>query len=192
MLFQKSIWNIIAATTLTVAALGAISLDSAMGWTATVFFGSITLLLINRYFKTYNTAKGKGKQFYQDAVNSPGQTDISPEGIFQYNERGFIVKLEEVEQSIHWKQVKCMVAYKLDRFASDDICLDIIYGQDSRFTIFEETPGWENFVDKSKQALPGIDHFWDIEITTPIIEGNATLVYDWKGRSLEEIEKEYY
>ena len=46
---------------------------------------------------------------------------------------------------------------KVRRFASDDIGMDLLWGEKDYY--FEETPGWEICVDRSNR-LKGIDQFW--------------------------------
>lgn len=117
---------------------------------------------------------------------------MSDDGIFTYTDKGFQLKISQDVHQLEWRQVKTMIAYKMDRFASDDICMDVFCDNGVNFTVSEETPGWYRFVDHSKKNISDIANFWEIEMVTPGFEANLSIVYDRYNRNIYQIEKEYY
>ena len=160
--------------------------DLLFGWVATILFGSITLLILIRQFRTGRMGENQRVADTSTRVGSPND-----DGIFTYYEKGFSLTIQKNEHTIPWKQVRSMVAYKMDRFASDDISMDVFCEGNINFSISEETAGWTKFLDNSKKALP-IDQFWEIEMATPGLEIYLSVVYDKQNRSFKEIQKEYY
>lgn len=77
-------------------------------------------------------------------------------GKFIYDEDGFIFQANPDPQKIKWTDIERLIAYKQDLFTMDEICLDIFYNNE-QITITEETPGWYQFVEKTKlvfQIIP--------------------------------------
>ena len=161
--------------------------DLVFGGIATILFGTITLLIITRQFRTGRAGNNNASRKSTDLAFSPANDD----GIFTYDEKGFTLTIQKKQHTIPWKQVRSMVAYKMDRFASDDISLDVFCEGNINFSISEETAGWAKFLDNSKKALP-IDKFWEIEMATPGLEIYLSVVYDKQNRPFKEIQKEYY
>lgn len=69
-----------------------------------------------------------------------------------------------------------MIAYKLDLFTTDEICIDIVYNN-RQITVNEETPGWYQFVEKIKLIFPSIRDNWEAEVVHPAFETNLTIIY---------------
>ena len=165
--------------------------DLVFGQIATVFFGSIALLLLVKHFK--NNARENNIKLNQPASKAPASNqpaELSNE-IFTFNGENFTIQIEQEVRSVSWKQVQSMIAYKIDRFASDNICLDVFCDSNINFTINEESAAWDKFLDHSKRALP-IDQFWEIEMVTHSPDTNLTIVYDRRNRTIKEILKRYY
>lgn len=155
-------------------------------WLAVIFLGGISILILIRYF--IKDDKGQSKEHAKKSLNEL----MTDDGIFTYSEKGFQLKISQTIHHLEWKKVKTMIAYKMDRFASDDICMDVFCDNEVNFTISEETPGWYRFVDHSKKHIPEIANLWEIEMVTPGFEANLSIVYDRHYRNIHEIEKEYY
>ena len=171
---------------MTAVSLWIATTDLVFGGIATILFGTITLLILTRQFKS-----GRLGNSGASGAAKGGLADANDDGIFTYDEKGFTLLIQQEEHNISWKQVRSMVAYKMDRFASDDISLDVFCDNKINFSISEETPGWLKFLDNSKNALP-IDKFWEIEMATPGLEIYLSVVFDRQNRSFPEIQKEYY
>jgi hypothetical protein len=113
-------------------------------------------------------------------------------GIFMYFNDGFEVILDGQRGRISWQSVVGMIGYKRDLYAIDCICLDVLCEGHPPFAINEQTPGWFQFVKRSKAVFKQISEDWEIKITIPPFEPNLTLVYDRQGRSLADfMEVEY-
>lgn len=98
-------------------------------------------------------------------------------GKFNYEDDGFIFHFDNGPQKIKWNDVVRLTAYKKDLLTIDEIRMDIIYN-DFQFTITEETPGWFQFILKTKLIFPTIPESWDIEIIHPAFAANLTVLYE--------------
>jgi hypothetical protein len=105
------------------------------------------------------------------------QEVFNDDGIFIYADDGFSIELKDGIHNIKWREIDKLVAYKTDLLTTDEICLDIIYGC-HKITISEDTPGWYQFVEKSKLMFNKIDHAWDTKIMQPAFETNLTIIYE--------------
>lgn len=183
---RKATLNILAGLLLASLCLWAATTNMRFIWLAAIFFVGIPLLILMRQYSKTGLFRKPGKKKTGD------ETINNSEGIFTYTDAGFRLLVEQKEHSVEWKQVRSMVAYKMDRFASDDLAMDVFCDEGVNFTISEETVGWNKFLDNSKTALPSIAKLWEIEMATPGPESVVTLVYDYKNRSLDTIRREYY
>ncbi|CAN5453861.1 hypothetical protein BH11BAC3_BH11BAC3_14330 [soil metagenome] len=182
----KSILNIITGLLLCVLSLWATTSNLKFAWLAVIFIGGISILILIRYF-----IKDTNGQF-NNTTKKPLNELMADDGIFTFSDKGFQLKISQTIHQLEWRQVKTMIAYKMDRFASDDICMDVFCDNGVNFTISEETPGWYRFIDISKKHIAEIANFWEIEMVTPGNEANLSIVYDRHNRNMGEIEKEYY
>ena len=169
---------------------------SIIGWIGLLFFGSATILAILIYFfpksvlinKLYLNITGKlnenaeGKKNFMEIYND--------DGIFEYNDSGFIIQTPKSKENINWDQIYLMLGYKEDLFSIDSICLNVYYGENKSFNINEETLGWFNFLKYSKTVFPNIEKDWEFNISVPVFERKLTVIYDSKNRELSEILKE--
>jgi hypothetical protein len=99
------------------------------------------------------------------------------EGLFLYVADGFIFSLKDGPEKIKWTDIERLAAYKLDLITVDEIRMDITWNN-RQFTISEETPGWFQFVLKTKAVFPAIPQEWDISIIHPAFERNYTVLYE--------------
>ena len=76
----------------------------------------------------------------------------------------------------NWDGVEMIVAYKVDLLTTDEICLDIFYGN-LQITFTEETPGWYLFIKKLGSVFPSIPSCWDAVIAQPAFAENRTVLY---------------
>jgi len=97
-------------------------------------------------------------------------------GLFAYHDDGFTYKFESGPKRFKWTDIDELKGYKLDRMTIDDICIDIIYGE-LQFTIYEDTPGWYQFIEKTKKIFPSIPKDWDWTIAFPTFATNSTILY---------------
>ena len=119
----------------------------------------------------------KGTVFYGEAHRSaPLEDRLKDPGSFVYHEDGFDYPLKDGQRKIKWADIDALVAYKSDLLTTDEICLDIVWGE-WQTTITEQTPGWHQFIEKIKTIFPGIPPNWDTEITQPPFAENRTILY---------------
>lgn len=104
-------------------------------------------------------------------------------GQFIYEEDGFILQFKSERQKIKWTDIERLIAYKADLLTTDEICIDIVFNN-FQVTITEETPGWYQFIEKTKLVFPGISKNWDSEIVYPAFVTNLTILYQRADREM--------
>ena len=172
-----------------------INRNFTFGWIGTLFFGGGTILSIIKYFQpnfNWFTRIDPNSKEFKEQTEKEFNEIYNDNGIFTFEVDSFTIKTTKGIYLIQWSEIKSMLGYKLDNFATDCICLDVFCNQEKNFKITEETAGWFRFLDNVKKALPTIDKSWHIEISTPTFETNLTVIYDKENRSLEEVTNEYY
>ena len=113
-------------------------------------------------------------------------------GIFIYHVDGFTANFKDGECTLKWVDIETIIAYKRDRMTTDCICLDVFYLSTFSFGITEDTKGWYQFLIKMSDAFPQIKRGWEMEIAQPPFKTNLTLLFDKKGRTIEEVMKINY
>ncbi len=113
------------------------------------------------------------------------------EGIFSYTEAGFTISFDSKPTSIQWNEIDTLLAYKKDLLATDEICLDM-HWRGQMIRISESTNGWYQFLERLPKIFPGIKQSWNFDIIHPAFATNLTLLFDRKGRSIEQVLKEEY
>ncbi|HEX5154697.1 MAG TPA: hypothetical protein VFW07_24790 [Parafilimonas sp.] len=68
-------------------------------------------------------------------------------GIFNYNDLGFDIKLDNELCSIKWTDIERLQAYKVDLMTTDEICIDVTFNN-RWIMITEDTPGWYQFIER--------------------------------------------
>ena len=111
-------------------------------------------------------------------------------GKFIYEDDGFIFPFKSERQKFKWTDIERLIAYKLDLMTTDEMCLDIVYNN-WQTTITEETPGWYQFIEKTKLAFPNIPKNWDSEIVYPAFAKNLTILYQRADREIPD-ENNFY
>lgn len=131
-----------------------------MGWIKRIF----SKLTPNRHPTNLNSGKT-----FAEKYNEPG--------VFQYDEKGFIIQYEDFTKRIDWSDIIQLNVYKKDLVTIDRIDMEIVYG-DKYFTISEDLPGWYQFVLRTKEIFPSIPKDWDIQIIQPPFAANYTTIYE--------------
>lgn len=140
------------------------------------YFTSLFILLLG-IFKFISSFFNQGNQ---SQVNSTTKTinklndDL---GKFRYDEDGFIFSFDDGSKKIRWVEINKLIAYKVDLMTVDEIRMDILCDT-YQFTITEETPGWFQFVLKTKKVFPEINENWDLQIIKPAFEATVMVVYE--------------
>lgn len=76
-----------------------------------------------------------------------------------------------------------MTAYKADLITIDQLRLDIEF-RGLTLPISEDTPGFFQFIVKTKEVFPTIAKDWDLKIIHPAFEANVTVIYErWQQHS---------
>ena len=88
---------------------------------------------------------------------------------------GFILK--NTGRLCSWNEIEKIVAYKVDLLTIDDIRLDIDFPE-FVVTISEDDPGFELFLKKMKEALPGILENWYEKVVQPPFAANPTIIFN--------------
>jgi len=102
-------------------------------------------------------------------------------GKFKYEDDDFIFQFDKEPQKIKWADVERLVAYKADLMTIDEIRMDIVYNN-WRTTITEDTPGWFQFILKTKSVFKSIPNDWDVKIIQPAFATNLTVLYEREDR----------
>jgi hypothetical protein len=189
----KQIWLIIVSFFFVAAAIWTKEkYSSLMFWGIIVFFGGgglfflLRLLNPQNLFVTHDTALGK--EILADQFKKQ-QEDL---GFFSYDDTGFSLTEQKGVTHYNWLDIETIFGYKEDRYTTDEICLDIFTNGNHYLTLTESTPGWYQFNDRLTKCIPSISNSWDGEIAVPAFETKLTLLFDKKGRTLNEAEAECY
>ena len=146
-----------------------------------------TLQKILNFFSPDRTRK-----HYQISEESQKAFDIKYNdlGKFTYEDDGFNFQFKSKKQKIRWTEIERLIAYKQDLMTTDEICIDIVFNN-WQTTITEETPGWYQFVERTKFIFPDIPKNWDSEIVYPAFSTNFTILYQRADREIPE-ENNFY
>lgn len=111
-------------------------------------------------------------------------------GKFSYEDDGFIFQFKSEQQKIKWVDIERLIAYKRDLMTTDEICLDIVF-DNWQTTINENTPGWYQFVERTKLIFPSIPENWDSETVHPAFATNLTVLFQRPDREIPEYNNFY-
>lgn len=139
--------------------------------------------------KFYYKITGKTGDNQNIDLNKNFMEIYNDNGIFTFNDNSFSIQIENSIKEINWSEINSMLAYKVDLYSTDLICLEIYYSNYLHFKINEETPGWFLFLENSKKMFPKIMENWEMNIAIPAFETNLTLIYDNENRDLETVLK---
>lgn len=98
---------------------------------------------------------------------------------------GFILQFTNRHEKIKWADIERLAVYKADLMTVDEIRMNIIYNN-RQITITEDTPGWDQFVTKTKAIFPSIQEDWDFKIIQPAFATNFTVLYERTDRKMPE------
>ncbi len=175
----------------TVTALWIGDYEKFQFWATILLFGIggvfilVRLLNPKNIFVTYKSEIGKEILSEREEIF---QNDI---GIFEYNDMGFIIKIEQISRDYNWNDIETVYGYKIDLTIYDEICLDVFTNDNEKFSITESTPGWFQFISRLSSNIKSINLDWYIQITNPAFEENLTLLYDKQNRQDQEIRKQF-
>jgi hypothetical protein len=134
------------------------------------------LTLIQKILSFFSSDKTNNPRQISEESKKAFDTKYDDEGKFVYYEDGIVMDFISGQQKILWTDVEQLIAYKRDLLTIDVICLDIIF-DNKRMTINEDTPGWYQFIKKTKLIFPSIPVDWDMKIMHPAFQTNLTIIY---------------
>ncbi|WP_417941023.1 hypothetical protein [Flavobacterium sp. RS13.1] len=162
------------------------------GWLGILLFGFATILYLlklifpnSKYLKNLETKPNK-------IQNRPFDEIYNDNGIFEFEETGFKINLDDKQTFIEWENIQAVFGYKIDLYTNDSICVDIFYKIDKSFRISEETLGWFQLMIHLKEKFPSINKNWEMEIAIPAFETKLTLIYEKEHRTFEESKTYFY
>ena len=166
--------------------------SSFMFWGTIIFFGGGGLFMLIRFINPNNLFvthdSELGKQILADQFQK-AQEDI---GFFAYTGTGFNLTEHKGVTHYSWSDIETIFGFKEDRYTTDEICMDIFFQDNGSIRLTESTAGWYQFSKRLSQTIPTISENWDTEIVHPAFATNMTLLFDKKGRTKEQAEKECY
>ncbi|MDN3581223.1 hypothetical protein [Mucilaginibacter flavus] len=121
-----------------------------------------------------------------------GSVSKEPSSAFVWDDFGFLLTNKSKIINIRWADIETIFGYKADCFTFDEICVDIFTAETSLLRLTESTPGWDQFNSKLNENIPGISAYWTSNIITPAFATNMTLLFDRKGRTMEQAEADLY
>lgn len=138
------------------------------------------------------SANGKEIKHPQISDESKRSFDIkfNDLGKFTYEDDGFIFQFKSEQRKLKWADIERLIAYKQNLITSDEICMDIVFNN-WQTSISEETPGWYQFVEKTKLVFSNIPKNWDTKIAHPPFATNLTILYQRQDREMPE-ENNFY
>lgn len=128
-----------------------------------------------RFLLKSNTAKAAYVVQQVKAIQY-GKGNLLSEGMFFYEKNGFHLNFKNGRRFIKFSDIIRRDAYKIDLITTDEIRLEIVL-ENFQFTITEETPGWNCFIEKLKEVFDTILKEWDGVITKPAFSTNHTTIY---------------
>jgi hypothetical protein len=162
-------------------------------WSAILLFGSgglfylLRLLNPNNLFVTHDSELGK------QILAEQRRQEKESLGSFIYTNDGFTLAGEtNGEASYKWSEIETIFRFKIDHYATDDICLDIFTSDNRYLQVTESTAGWYQFERRLSENIPSIANNWVGEISVPAFQTRLTLLFDRKGRTQTEAEANCY
>ena len=79
-----------------------------------------------------------------------------------------------------WDDVAVVRAFKRDEITTDLIYLALTMRDGSEFLAYEDTPGWEDFLEAAEAALPGFPRAteWMPQVARPAFERNEKILFE--------------
>jgi len=79
---------------------------------------------------------------------------------------------------VAWASVSRIIAYKIDLFVVDEICIDVVVDTGKRCELDESMDGFSDFVENMERSLIGIEKEWWHKVAFPAFETCEIVVYD--------------
>lgn len=150
----------------------------------------LTRFLIKRNNMIKNVAESGTGAALLDAERAPHIREQN--GIFSYTDDGFILQSKFLRTRYSWGDIETVFAYKEDLMTTDEICVDLFTKNGAQLFLTESDPGWDSFLKQLSEQLSSIPENWEQVLVQPPFETNFTLLFDRKGRTLEQAEAVCY
>ena len=166
--------------------------SSFMFWGTIVLFGGGGLLMLGQLlnpknlFVTHDSPLGKEILAYQF---EKAKEDL---GFFSYTRDGFTVQEHSGVKTYKWSHIETIFGFKEDHYTIDDICIDIFMTDNFKVRLTENMPGWYQFNKRLSENFPTIQTNWETNIAFPAFDTKLTLLFDRKGKTLQEAEAACY
>lgn len=161
-------------------------------WVLLIFSSTVIVYvlyhMLHPKFVWVDPSTKDGREIQQKAI----ELAMEDFGKFEYTSEGFTLIVGGEATFTAWKDIEAIFAYMRDLYSVDELNLDVITKNNYRLHLTEEMPGWHQFIVKLKEAFPIIRKDFEINLMFPAFATNMTLVYDSKGRTLQEVMREYY
>lgn len=161
-------------------------------WSTIIFFGGSGLFFLFRLinpknlFVTHDTILGK------ELIADQFRKEQESLGFFSYTNEGFNLKEHSGVKHYKWSDIETVFGFKEDRYATDEICMDIFTSDSASIRLTESTPGWYQFQKRLSENIASIPKDWDGEIAVPAFDTKLTLLFDRKGLKQKEAEAACY
>lgn len=185
------IWLLIIPTILLIDIFTPGKYSTFWFWTILICAGAFNIYVLYHMFHPkfawVDPTTTQGKKIQEKAF----ELLCNDTGNFQYSPDGFEFTINNQKQTVNWADIESIFAYKRDLYTVDELDLDIFTNNGFKLHLTEECPGWYQFILKLKEIFPSIDKEFDVKLMFPPFDTNLTLVYDSKGRTLDEVKGDY-
>jgi len=150
----------------------------------------LTRFLIKRNNIIKNVAESGTGAALLEAERTPHIREQN--GIFSYTNNGFILQGKFLRTRYSWSDIETVFAYKEDLITTDAICIDLFTKKGGHVFLTESDPGWDRFLEQLSEHLSAIPGNWEQALVRSPFATNFTLLFDQKGRALEQAEAGCY
>lgn len=99
------------------------------------------------------------------------------DGKILFNDTVFHLIDEEIaDRPICWSKITEVIAYKIDCFTIDTLCMDILVEKGITVTLNEDMQGFKDFVTKLEQMLPVLPN-WRAKVLLPPFQECRTTIF---------------
>ncbi len=165
-------------------------------WVAIILFGGGGLLTLRQLLNPNNIFIRPTPEVMKQIEAEYIQKKQEDLGVFTYDANGFTYLQKSSTTYWQWTDIESLFGYNIsyydDRYAADEVNLDIFHNSHLPITITQSTPGWHEFLNRLSENISVVPRNWSEKMAGPPFGKNLTLLYDKQGRAKEEVQKEYY
>lgn len=161
-------------------------------WVSIIFLGGFGMFFLVRLLNPKNIFVTPDSQHGKKILADHFLMEQESLGFFTYSDDGFSFPKQNEAKFYKWSEIETVFGFKEDRFATDEICMEIFMSKNVSLRITESTPGWFQFQKRLIKNIPSFQDTWQGEIVVPAFETMLTLLFDKKGRTQKEAEAACY